>query len=461
LKKFWAEANAINDRGAIDVDALVHGTLPEGTPGVGPVIRVTEAMVKYNHSKYEQENPLFHDSEYAKKAGYEGIPAYFVFGAHDDSYTSPFPEESRDTVLVSQASHHVERFADIYPGDVLYLVFDERTMLDLTPPEGSVYRHVSLYNAGTIYNQKGELVNKVSFHYMESLKTYKPECRPENFGSNGFADIWEDPDWQSKEDHFYTEEDYAYMKEVWKQEEIRGSIPRYWEEVQIGDQPKHTLDGPLIACALPAPFGQGIGGTRTMKKEILDPEIFATMKRDRHGIYRLENEEDYTPVIPDGARPAFTIDDGRESELNEKLDAVESEIDTSDIHGTEGDERAAIINFCGRDIAIHHINNWMGDAGRINSIYWSIMPAGTHAKFGKPVPKTPYYHEWLVKAPSMKDAEITSHGLTRDVAEVCSEVANKYVRNGKYLVQLIWWIKDINGSIWIEGSAEVELPHRA
>jgi hypothetical protein len=58
---------------------------------------------------------LFHDPEYAKKVWNEDIPAYFVFDAHDDSYMSPFPEGSRDTVLVSQASHHVERFADIYP----------------------------------------------------------------------------------------------------------------------------------------------------------------------------------------------------------------------------------------------------------------------------------------------------------------------------------------------------------
>ena len=60
----------------------------------------------------------------------------------------------------------------------------------------------------------------------------------------------------------------------------------------------------------------------------------------------------------------------------------------------------------------------------------------------------------------MKEAQITTHGLTRDIAYVHSQVADKYVKNGKYIAKLIWWIDDINGGIWIEGSAEVELPHK-
>lgn len=470
LDQFWAEAEKINHRGPINVQALVEGTLPRDTPGIGPVIQVTEAMVKYNHSKYEQENPLFNDAEYAKKAGYLNIPAYFTFGAHDDSYTTAFPESARDTLLVSQASHHIENFNVVYPGDTLYLTFDKRIMLDITPPEGSVYRSSALYNTGSIYNQRGELVNRVSFHYVESVKTYKPECRPADFGSRGFADIWEDPDWTSKEDHYYTDEDYEYMKNIWKKEEIRGAVPRYWEDVAIGDRPALTLEGPLIECALPAPFGHGIGGTRTMKKEILNEKTFKTMTKDKHGIYRLPNPADYTPEIPDGARPAFNIDDGREAELNEKLDEKgtgvntsdihSTGVDTSDIHSTGTDERAAIINFYGRDLATHHIMNWIGDAGQINSLSWSIMPPETHAAYGKPVPVSPYYHRWLQQAPGMQEEKITSHGLTRDIAEIHSEVADKYIKNGKYIAKLIWWICDINKSIWIDGCAEVELPHK-
>ncbi|MBR5930615.1 MAG: hypothetical protein IKZ95_01165 [Lachnospiraceae bacterium] len=476
LDKWWEAANAINTRGPIDVQALVNGTLPADTPGIGPTLKVTEAMVRYNNAKYEQENPLFNDAEYARKAGYKDIPAYPIFGTHDDSYTCAFPEEARDTLLVSQASHWVESYQDIYPGDTLFLVIDERQMIDLTPPEGSVHRSVALYNGGTVYNQRGEIVNKCGFHYMESLRTFKPGKMPPGFKEMGFLSMWEAPDWMDKEDRVYTDEDYEYMKNIWKNEKIQGAEPLYWEDVNIGDEPPRTLEGPIIDCSLPStPYGMGIGGTRTMKKEILDDEIRKTMIKDAHGILRLPNEADYTPSVPDGAKSGFMIDDGRGAALDEKMAAEggapdmpappdmpkpEMDVDTTDIHAAAGDMRAAIINFVGRDFAIHAINNWMGDKGRIFSVKWAIMPPETHAAFGHPVPESPYYVHWISQAPGMEDAHVDSHGLTRDTAEVHLVVVDKYVKNGKYLVKLIWWISDMKGTNWVNGSAEVELPHK-
>lgn len=464
LEKAWKELDAINKRGPIDVQALINGTLPKDTPGIGPVIEVTPEMLRYNHAKYEQENPLYNDAEYAKKCGYLDIPAYRTFGCHDDSFTTAFPPEARDTLLVSQASHWIENYAEVYAGDRLFLVIDKRVYEDLTPEEGSVYRSVANYNDGSVYNQRGELVNKVHFHYVESCRTYKPERRPEDFGCNGFADFWEAPEWDKKEDHYYTDEDYAYFRSIWEKEEIRGANPRYWEDVTIGEKPPVNLEGPLIESALPAPFGHGIGGTRTMKKEILNPEIFQTMIRDEHGIYKLKNKEDYTPAIPAGAKAEFVIDDGRGDELNAQSEKAESAettgVDTNDIHGTEGDARAAIINFYGRDLATHHLLSWAGDDARLESINWSIMPADTHKAWGYEVPESPYFKRYMNQVAELNGEHVVTHGLTRDIAEIHSVVIDKYVKNGKYMAKLIWWIKDINNDPWIEGAAEISLPHK-
>lgn len=97
------------------------------------------------------------------------------------------------------------------------------------------------------------------------------------------------------------------MKRIWKKEETRGAVPRYWEDVAIGDKPALTQEGPLIECALPAPFGHGIGGTRTMKKEILDEDIYKTMIKDKHGICRLPNPADYTRKFPTAPDPPLTL----------------------------------------------------------------------------------------------------------------------------------------------------------
>lgn len=465
MDQYLKDIEAINNRGPVDLDLLVTGKLPADTPGIWMCCDASEEMIRYNHAKYEQENPLYNNREYARAAGFKDIPAYFTYAASDDSATKAFPPEARDTILVSQLSHSVKHFADIYPGDTLYTVIDHRDITDITPPEGSIYRTVSLYCELSVFNQRRELVNTATFSFTESVKTYKPGRKPAP-SDNPFKDQWEDPEWTRKPDHLYTDEDYEYIKSVWRAEKIRGAIPLYWEDVNIGDEPQPILEGPIINSVLPTvPYAQGLGGTRTSKKELLDPEIAATYIKDRHGILRPKDIWEITPRPPKGSKVIFPVDDGRGAAFNDANEAqdeplVETGINTEDIHKTEDDERAAILNFFGRDLCIRHINAWMGDKGRIQEIRWSLMPPETHAAFGKPVPSSPNFHRYLQQAPKMKDKTVNSHGLTRDIAEVHSVVIDKYYKNGEYLVDLICWIKDIQDTIWMDAKVIVKLPSR-
>ena len=467
MDQYIKDIEAINNRGPVDLDLLVSGKLPADTPGIWMCCEATEEMIRYNHAKYEQENPLFNDKEYAQAAGFKDIPAYFTYAASDDSATKAFPPEARDTILVSQLSHGVKHINDIYPGDTLYTVIDHRDITDITPPEGSIYRTVSLYCELSVFNQRKELVNTAYFSFTESVKTYKPGRKPAP-SANPFKDQWEDPEWTKKPDHYYTDEDYEYIKSVWRAEKIRGSEPLYWEDVNIGDEPQPILEGPIIDSVLPTvPYAQGLGGSRTSKKELLDPEIAATYIKDKHGILRPVNIWDITPKPPKGSKVIFPVDDGRGAAFNDANEAqdsdeplVETGINTEDIHKTEDDERAAILNFYGRDLCIRHINAWMGDKGRIQEIRWSLMPPETHEAFGKPVPVSPIFHHYLQQAPKMKDKTVNSHGLTRDVAEVHSVVTDKYYKDGEYLVKLICWIKDIQDTIWMDAMVEVKLPSK-
>ena len=453
VEKYLKECAAINGRGPVDVSRLVSGKLPKDTPGIGPVVYVTEEMVRYNNGKYDPENPLYNDQDYAKKMGFPDILAFFTYGAHDDTYTAPYPPETRDTLLVSQISHSISALTPIFPGDTLYLVHDKRTIIDLTPPQGDKHRTLALHSEGSIYNQRGEKVNAVEFNVTESVRIFKEGKRP---AVMGFPEIWEAPDWNRRPLHVYTDEDYAYIKSVWAAEERRGNEQLYWEDVKIGDMPAMTADGPIIESVLPtAPYGQGIGGTRTMKKEIMDENIFKTMiRRKKDGIYVLPDKAAYTPKIPDNVQVMMLFDDGRRTD-------EDGAVNTSDIHSTEdGDDRAAIINFFGRDTAIRHIHNWIGDYGRIRNIKWSIMCPETHAMYGKPVPVNPYFCRFIQKVPMLKGKTVNTHGLTKDMAFVKSYVIDKYVENGEFIVKLIWWIEEIEHNIWIEGSADVKLPSR-
>lgn len=444
VEKYFADNQALETRGAVDVQALIKGTLPKNTPGIGPTLVVTEAMVRYDNQKYDPDNAVLNVAEYARRLGYRDILAYPTFGAHDDSFMAPYPVEARDTLLVSQLNHSITWYRPVHPGDTLHLVFDKRTVTDRTPTEGSVYRSIVIRTEGSIYNQRGEKVNDVIFRVMESMKIYKDGKRPAQMG---FAEMWEAPDWMRRKSHYYTDADWKLIRELWAKEKRRGAAPLYWEDVRVGEEPAWTVDGPIDETVWPtAPYGMGTGGSRSLRREIMDPQIFKTMIRgEQDGIYRLPDATAHVPRPPAEAKPGASPP------------ASDGAIATVDIH-KKGRSRAILVNFMGRDIAIRHINNWMGDHGWLENIRWGIMPPQASAAHGKPAPANPDAQRFLDKVPHLKGKDVSTHGMTGDLAIVKSYVYDKYFRDGAGFAELAWWIETIEGDIWLAGGATVKLP---
>lgn len=443
---YFAANDALNTREPVDVRKLVDDAdYRANLVGFGAVIPVTREWVLYQNNKYDPENPLRHDPAYAQSAGYKDILAFLSFGACDDILMTPWPTSVRDKLLVSDLNHSITSYKPIYPGDTLYLIANERKILDVTPVQGSTYRSVVIQTKGSVYNQNYEKVCDIVFRVTEGLSVYKDAAdRP---ADPTFLDFWDAPDWTTRGTHYYTDADWEFIKKIWKKETIRGSKPRYWESVKIGEMPTWTLEGPIYAGLTPtSPWGMGAGGSRTIKKEVLDPDTFQTLIRsEKDGIYYLPDPEDQIPAIPDSSTST-------ESDTDDA-----GEIDPADIHA-----HGALVNFTGRDFAIRHITNWMGDQGWISNIGWSIMDPRAHADYGKYVPKSPLSVRYLDQLSFMRKQckHVDAHGLTKDIALVKSIVKNKWVRNGKHEVELIWWIESIEGYIWEEGGAIVQLPSK-
>lgn len=448
VARFLALNRAIAERGPIDARALAEGRLPAATPGVLATVQASEDWVRYNNRKYDPENPLRHDAAYARQAGFADILAFPGLAAHDDGFMLPYPPAARDTLLVSDLNHAIVSHRPIHPGDRLTPVVDAREMVDLTPTEGSTYRTVAIETRGSVWNQRGAKVNDVVFRVTESIRIYRdPADRPER---PGFFDMWESPDWFSRAPHVYTDADWQRLRAIWAAETRRGATPRYWEDVAIGERPTSTLDGPVESSVTPsAPWGMGAGGSRTLKREMLDAAAAAAMVRGaQDGIWRLADvaaqtpapPADYTPPPPPGQEHGAAID-------------------TRDIH-KDGEQRAPLINFLAREFAIRHLDNWMGDAGWLHEIRWSIMDPRGHARYGKPVPANPKAEHWLQRVPGLEGRFVEEHGLTQDVAIVNSCVTRKEVRDGAFLVELVLWVENIEGAIWFEACATVRLPSR-
>ena len=447
LKKFLEEDQDIRDRGPINVQAIRDGTLPADTPGVYTQT-ITEEMIRYNAGKYAPDEPLYNDESYAMALGYRSIPAIQTIAAHDDSFIKAYPAEARDYLLVSGLNHEISFYNPVYAGDTMYLVVDERHVIDCTPKTGSQFRSMAIETSGSIYNQRGELVNKVAFRCMENLKSYvDPEDAEKYMPKEGRPD-WISPGWDVREEHYYTDEDWDKIIDIWKHEVRNGPNTPYWEDIPIGYRPADTLDGPVDDSIEPTPrLGTGNGGTRTLRKEIMDPEFRKTMYRSKvNGIYRMPNRADAWPK-----EPAMDLKYGAE---------VGGGFRSVDLPQDQEGPRYMFINFMGRDYALRHLNNFMGDKGKLVNIKWGIMSPDSLHERGYDVPASPNAVDFLSVVPEKAGKPILIHGLERDVMWVKSYVYDKYCEDGKHYVKLAWWIDTIEEETFESGQATIQLPSR-
>lgn len=455
LAEKTAEVSVFEKRGELDVQALIAGTLPEDVPVFGAGCPkeiadsgragrlITEADCLDLASRYNPQNPFFNDPEYAKASTWGGLcamPCMEVAG-----FMPKMPMGMGDNMVVSGLNHTLTYYCPIRPGDRLYRVYDSQGYREITIP-GSTYRTFQVYGTGRTFNQNGELVSEGASIVKESFNRYADPA--ERTGAN----CWESPDWwQQRPYHFYTDQDWDTIKAYWDNETIRGSQPRYWEDVAIGDEPTPTLDGPVISEAAAAGLVDDCGpAVQAIRTQYCDPEQRKQMTRNEHGIYipvLPVREEPPMPREDQGAPPPPMPPEGKRST------------------GKLSDGRFVFMNTLARRFAQRMITNWMGDSGFLFREGWSIMPVvygydgliPDHDWMPPLFDKVPYFE----KVPYLKGKRALVHGLAGDVSINRAYVTDKYVDEaGRHLVDLVWWCETIEGDIFQEGFFTVQLPSK-
>jgi hypothetical protein len=93
-----------------------------------------------------------------------------------------------------------------------------------------------------------------------------------------------------------------------------------------------------------------------------------------------------------------------------------------------------------------------GRIGWFYNISWSMMSADNLSDFCYIVPENPQTVRCLDLVPKMKGKHVNANGITIDVAIVKSYIYNKYIRDNEFFVDIAWWIKSLDGYIWMEGA---------
>lgn len=440
LKELHAKLDQINNRGDIDVKDLVSGKL-DGKPGIGGRspggTKITLENMARSADSYGENNPLFTDADYGKKTKYGDMIA-FPFIAMSGSWPD-MPSGMGDYKVISDLNVSQAFYKPVYEGDTLYSVVDRQDCVDITPVAGSRYRTFAISGTGRTFNQKGELVAEGSRMVKETFRRHKDPARRFTGGANG----WESPEWwYLRPPHNYTDKDWENIIAMWKKEKIRGPEPLYWDDVKIGDEPSPRAVGPIISD-VQSDILMSSKLSTDLKQHVLDQKTFATMKKNKYGIYVLPEY-----VEKKAATGPSTTAAGGVPELAHR------------------DDRAVVENSVCAFWSAGMLLNWMGDQGWLQRFGWDIMaePPGYPEYVIPPFPERPPLFDkfpYFEKVPFLKGKRANCHGMEGDLIISRAYVYEKYKKGNEYFVELIWWCETLDSYLIEEGFATVKLPKRA
>jgi acyl dehydratase len=168
-------------------------------------------------------NPLWLDEDYARTTRRGGLiapPGFLLSCGMPRSTGLP-------GIHAMHTGHDWEFFRPVRPGDRITLRVSLHSLTEkLGQFAGRQFHEV---DQGLYYNQDGELLARLLSHCM---RTERDTAVKKGKYREIVPKTW-------------TEEEIAAVDEEYAREEIRGSRPRYWEDVQVGDPLTPVVKGPL------------------------------------------------------------------------------------------------------------------------------------------------------------------------------------------------------------------------
>jgi acyl dehydratase len=435
LRNFQAQLDRINKRGNFDIESLENGKLKD-VPGTLGGHQITLEEMNTFARTYLDGNLLFLDKAYASKTSYGNPIAHPMIY---EPYVFPYialDSGIGDYMVVSRHNDTHNYYRPYFEGDIIFVVVDEQQYVETTPPEGSYYRSFAMIVRARYFNQKSELVGETGTILEYSFRRHKDPSKrnPDK------TVIWENPDWwHSRPIHQYTDDDWNSIRALWKNEKRRGSTPLFWDDVKIGDELTPTAIGPMLPDQDCNIMFNALQWTAEIKKNVLAPETFKNMVKNKQGIY----------VLPEHCEIKHADGPFPDKELANR------------------DGRCKLSNGVAPKCAVGMICNWIGDAGWIQRIGWSQMTdlPGYDTSVIPDYPKSAMpalfdKYPYLDNVSELKGQHDT-HPLQGDLYINRGRVTAKYVEDGDHLIDIIWWTESHDKYLLGEGSATVKLPRKS
>ena len=209
--------------------------------GRGVVNRVaSKELISKLAMASDYRNPLWRDESYARNTRWGGIiaPPFFeetIFFGHGGIVMLKVPESigvNRPFLVTPFGGRYWEFFKPIYMNDSFKVWIGRGSLDDVTPLDGNSPRKFRIMTEVSYINQRDEVTSiarTISFMVINPPTTEKSTPKKLEFTT----------------EYVYTKEEIDTIDRIFADEEIRGANIRYWEDVNIGDELKPVIWGPI------------------------------------------------------------------------------------------------------------------------------------------------------------------------------------------------------------------------
>lgn len=344
------------------------------------VTRATDDAIRHYCHGIGDENPLYLDPSYASRSRYGGLiaPPGFLHSVHwPGGGGMGFPG-----VHGFHSGNDWDWYKTVHVNDVITV---KEHLTDVVEKKGQFGgRMVIMYAEAQYRNQRDELISKALGW------TFRVERRASR-EKGKYAGI---------ERAKYSAEELKAIENDYIREEIRGASPRYWEDVNIGDEMTPVVKGPLNMTDMFAFVAGTLGGG-------------ALGRGGAHGIgvkYRLRH-------------PSWSYTDP-ETGVTDIPEMVHSEDSMAQEIGIPG----AYDYGCQRVCWMLQLgNNWQGDDGFLKNIY----------------------------------IELRRFNVLGDTTWMKGKVAKKYIENGEHIVVCETYGENQRKEVTAPGRLTIALPSRS
>jgi acyl dehydratase len=233
-KKMLADWKKLVDKGGY---WLADQITPE-TPFCVSFRNITKEVIAGWASNSGDHNPLFWDENYARSTKWGGIIASPFFltaichvGRPKQELVVPPELGERSEIL---GGNRWKLYKPVRPGDTLRVYAGQNPIVDRTRADGKGLRMFDHTGYFKFFNQKDELIAEITGTLFIMIRPPDQKAEQEKVASfPGFTD------------YKYSEKELKAIAGMHDAEVRRGKSPRFWEDVNVGDELQPVAQGPI------------------------------------------------------------------------------------------------------------------------------------------------------------------------------------------------------------------------